>query len=386
MKRIGRSIVCEICGQSRRTWRPYDICRTCVSRLPKLVCAGCKRFRYRLADHSIHCTGCVELLADVRIACKRCGADDYPFKRDLLRCRKCYKSRTNYQGLRRSLAKKIVCVECGQTRAACKTTEDICRACYDKRLRGGKVCLSDGCDRLIASKATLLCGRHHGEHRSRSELRKYLQSYRSPFPQNERYMFELSAMIDWNCGKPLGSETLFRFRAIGKFLTLNELPKILSWQAIEAALPPLTGKRRTAKQIRSSLMDLGHLYAVRGELPDWNSYLSHRRIKRKTELLPARYCENVRSFKAWLENGMLNPNLILCPASVQILSNSSQTIGDIIRTIVHFLSWCAAGGIGDISAVDENVIIDYQWELLWEYECRMCKKRIPFKIDVIHFF
>jgi hypothetical protein len=200
-------------------------------------------------------------------------------------------------------------------------------------------------------------------------------------------MSELSSMIDWtgnrHCKTKTSKETVFRFRAIGKFLKTYELPETLTWEAIDKALPPLTDEgRKTPKSIRSSLMDLGHLHAKRGTLPDWNTYVKQRRVRCASESPPATFRSDLLAFKAWAETGMLNPKVIISPAKVKILSNTPKAIAETIRTVAHFLSWCVQRNIRSLTAINENVVIDYQRGLLWQHECKVCGTCIPFQPEV----
>lgn len=197
-------------------------------------------------------------------------------------------------------------------------------------------------------------------------------------------MAELSALINWEnatyAKTSIGERTVCRFRAIGNFLKSHELPEVLTWEAIDKALPPLTKKSRaTTKFIRSGLMDLGHLHAIRGELPDWKTYRTVRMAREMSASAPPAFCANVLAFQAWAEGGMLNPKLTVVPGKVQILCNTPKSIGEALRTIVNFLSWCAARNTYSLTNINAPTIIDYLSIVLWEYECRVCKNCIPFE-------
>jgi hypothetical protein len=292
------------------------------------------------------------------------------------------------QKAKRLLPKTIVCVSCGASKVTWKKSEQICRACDDKRRHGAKTCIADGCDKLINYKTTQLCSRHHHLRCAPIILKTYLDNYGSPHPQNERYMTELSSMVDWAeksyCKRKISKETVRRFLGIGKLLQTYELPETLTWEAIDKALPPLTkkGHRTTTKLIRSSLMDLGHLHAKRGALPDWNTYLKQRRLQSASESTPATFRSDLLAFKAWAETGMLNPKLIISPARVEVLCNTPKAIAKTIHTVGHFLSWCVERNIRSLTAINETVVIDYQRGLLWQHECKVCGTRIPFQPEV----
>ncbi|HMG75330.1 MAG TPA: hypothetical protein VK582_17670 [Pyrinomonadaceae bacterium] len=140
----------------------------------------------------------------------------------------------------RSLPKQIICVSCGARKATWKKSEQICRGCDDRRRHGAKTCITDGCDKLINYKATQLCSRHHHHRLAPIILKGYLDNYCSPYPQNERYMTELSSMIDWAaktyCKREISKETVRRFRGIGTLLQTYELSETLTWEAIDKSV------------------------------------------------------------------------------------------------------------------------------------------------------
>jgi hypothetical protein len=242
----------------------------------------------------------------------------------------------------------------------------------------------NGCDNRINNKGLQLCKRHDAERVAATLLRRYLENYSSPFPQTERYMAELAATINWQDVEKgtarIVEYQVYRFRAIGKFLQTNKLPEILTWEAIDQALPPLGKKGRVkTKSIRSALLELGHLFAERGLLPEWNLYLAERRLGQAVQKAPSHFLAHVQSFKKWAEGGMLNPKLQFLPMELDVLASTPKTIGDTVRSIGWFLTWCMGRGVVSLEVVDSTLIADYQRSLCWLYECKVCHRRFSFE-------
>jgi len=347
-------------------------------------CPACSRLVYRFAPDSIYCTRCAPKVSEVKVICQNCGRTDYPYIRDPIHCRPCSSSTTWRQAWRKAMPKTIVCVVCGLTKASWKKKESVCQACDTKRRIGAVKCTVNGCENRINNKGLQLCKRHDAERVAAALLRRYLENYSSPFPQNERYMAELAATINWqdveNGTARIVERHVSRFRAIGKLLKTKELPEVLTWEAIENVLPPLGKKRRTTtKFIRSALFDLGHLFAERGLLPDWNLHLAERRLRQAVQTAPSHFLEHVRSFKKWAEAGMLNPKLSLLPMELDVLSSTPKTILDAITSITLFLNWCVRHGAVSLDEIDTNLIADYQRQMCWQYECKVCHGRFSFK-------
>jgi len=86
-----------------------------------------------------------------------------------------------------------------------------------------------------------LCRVHHEDQKAPTLLRDYFKTYTSLFPQNERYMAELAATIDWEAVQnrlmKIRGRDLARFRAFGSFLETRELPEVLTWHVMTKRYP-----------------------------------------------------------------------------------------------------------------------------------------------------
>lgn len=161
------------------------------------------------------------------------------------------------------------------------------------------------CKTLAHKKS--LCSHHYLDQLAKGTLRKYVQEYTSPFPQNATYFADIASRLNWLA--PITAHDLRRFRAIGEFLQVNQLPEVLTWKAIDDARPRY-GKADQIKimLIRSCLLDLGNIYVERGLMPDWNSYRLERRLH-SLKSSSRMFRENVLRFKEWVLGGNAQPQI-----------------------------------------------------------------------------
>jgi hypothetical protein len=127
--------------------------------------------------------------------------------------------------------------------------------------------------------------RHNTDRLAPKLLSDYVKRYYSRFPQNVRYFLFLTTKLRVNDSDSfvtkIRTNDLIRYRTIGKYLKVYELPEILTWRAIHEALPKLGKQGRARCQfIRSGLLELGNLYLLAGLLPSWESYLNEQRLDR----------------------------------------------------------------------------------------------------------
>lgn len=282
------------------------------------------------------CSECTKLLTSEKIVCECCGTSDFALKIDPTQCRRCHKKSVDRKW-QSALPDNVICVGCGLTKKTCRKNEMICRSCDTKRRSAGHRCSMGGCTKPVLSKKLLLCewhnrlrlrtdrgitcvlehckqlahkkslcSHHYLDQLAKGSLKKYVQEYTSPFPQNATYFADLASRLNWLA--PITAHDLRRFRAIGEFLQVNQLPEVLSWKVIDEARPRY-GKADQIKimLIRSSLVDLGNIYAERGLMPDWNSYRLERRLHslKSTSLM---FRENVLRFKEWVLGECSTPN------------------------------------------------------------------------------
>lgn len=380
MPNKNRSIICEECGEQRRTQFSFDVCPRCAAGLLRSRCAGCRKQRYKVDPGSGLCRRCAAKQKPL-VVCQGCGVYGPAFTHAAVYCRKCYFT-AHRRNWKKTLPREAVCVECGETRPTCLKAEMVCQSCYNRRRSGQAMCAAAGCENLILHKEWQLCKHHYEDRLAPARLRKYLESYDSPFPQNRRYLTEIASRIDWvGVGKgtvQIREKDVRRYRAVGSFLKTQELPEPLTWQAIDEALPPLgSSDRYRTKLIRSCLIDLGHLLAERGLIEDWYTYLTRRRCDQPLENAPEIFLGHLRGFQKWVLEAMVNPELRLPVEVMNFLPNKLESLRKSVASVVAFLNWCAGRGVRSLAEVNPVLMADYQQTLFWQLKCGTCRRLFP---------
>jgi hypothetical protein len=406
MNLVIRSIICEVCKLPRRTHYVFDVCKDCARLVKKVPCGACTRLFHQVTPQRLLCCRCTNRVVNEKIVCESCGASDFAVKIDPTQCRRCHKNSVNRKW-ESDLPDNVICVGCGLAKKTCRKNEMICRTCDIKRRSAGHKCSMDGCSKPVHYKKSLLCewhnrlrlrtnrgitcviehckklalkkslcGHHYVDQLAKGTLRKYVQEYTAPFPQNTIYFADLASRINWST--PLTAHDLRRVRAIGEFLKVNQLPEVLTWKVIDDARPRY-GKADRIKitLIRSCLVDLGNLYAERGVLQDRNSYLLERRLH-SLKSTPPVFRENVFRFQEWVLRGMLNPKSEPMTECVDVLANTHEQLISAVASVNTFLKWCERNQVNSLDAVGAAVIDNYQKALLWKFRCRKCGECVPF--------
>src|ERR1700754_1028758 len=377
-----RSIICEQCKLPRRTQQWFDVCTRCVRNLPKVRCGACPVRVRRLEPDSSLCRRCAGKYAKHMSSCEACGRVDYAFLSDPGLCRKC--RRNSLRRIRgKSLPKNIVCGVCGLTKACPSRSEMICYACYKKRLNGDVKCTVAGCSKVIVNKKWQLCWRHNTDRLSPKLLSDYIIGYSSPFPQNVRYFLSLTAKLKASDSdsvlKTMRTKDLKRYRALGRFLKVYELPEILTWRAIHEALPKRNEPGRLRCQlVRSGLLELGNTFFQAGLLPSCDSYLNDQRLDRYLQSTPPIFVEHIAAFERWAAQGMLNPKHEISLHESQPLAITTKSILETVYAVVVFLDWCVKRNIDSLTNINHSIVATYKETLFWQQECKACRKRIPF--------
>ena len=381
---IRRPIICEICNRRRQTQSGFDICPKCARKqLPRKGCDACNRSKCRLPPNSAICNGCLKILLKEKITCAACGVTDYPYISDPAHCRNCH--RNEYQrNLKKSLREKtIVCISCRKEKPGWKKKEMICFGCDERRRLGDAKCVYPGCVNHIDRKEAQLCERHHDDRQAATLLRKYVNTYTSPFPQNQRYWAQLVSAIDWKAVDSgvtnIRGRDLRRLRAFARFLETCELPEVLTWHMIEQTLPRL-GQISEPKSgfIRSCLFELGYLLAARGEMQERSSYLHENGLRRYLQRSPGVFLSQVSEFQRWLLSGMVNPNVEVAQVG-QVLTIAPRTMFARIDAVTRFLNFCVTHNTESLAQIGPSLIAKYQETMLWQLECKECHKLMPFE-------
>jgi len=379
---IRRSIICEICHRPRQTQSWFDVCPKCARKhLPKMHCDACKRSKFQLDPNSAICHGCLKKLLKDKITCAACGVTDYPHISDPAHCRNCHRKECRSNRTKSMREKTIVCVSCGKEKPGWKKSEMICYVCYEKRRLCQLKCVFPGCSKQARYKESQLCERHQGDSQAATLLREYVNTYTSPFPQNQRYWAQLVSAIHWEAidsGRTnIRGMDLRRLRAFASFLEKYELPEVLTWQAIDKALPRLDQTNSVKIGfIRSCLFELGDLLAARGEMQERSSYLHENGLRRSLQRSPAVFRSQVSEFQQWLLSGMVNP--IVKEAQLgQVLTIAPRTMLVRINAVTRFLNFCVTHNTESLDQIGPSLIAKYQEAMLWQLECKECHKRIP---------
>ena len=381
---IRRSIICEECKLPRRTKHWFDVCDMCVHNLPKVRCGACATRVRRLHPGSSLCRRCAGKYSIQIITCKKCGRADYQFLSDPGFCRRCHTNALHSLWVQ-SLPQNIVCGDCGLTKACYSKSKMICHVCYDKRRHGQVSCTVTGCKGSIENKKWQLCKYHNDDRLAQDRLTKYIESYASPFPRNVSYFVTLATKSRAPHGNThettVRGRDLVRYRAIGEFLKIFELPEVLTWQAIHEALPKLGKRGRTrSKFIRSGLLELGNLFVHERLSPGWTSYLDEQRLDKYLKSTPPMFVEHVAAFEKWASEGMLNPKLDINLHESQPLTITTDCILEIVKAVVIFLDWCVKRNISALADINRITVASYKETLFWQLECRNCRKRIPLDV------
>lgn len=283
-RRPVRDIVCEVCGNPGRTQlRTRDICRACHRTEPSARCARCGLPKHDVATESGLCLRCTEMTARPGGICARCCRVRVICNKEGWLCYPCHAA-----ALRRAREEgqpaKMACAVCGEVRSSILRGRPICPACWMAERNGRAICTGCGKLKSVAVKSESLCKQCYKDRLAPKAPREYVEGYATPFPYNRQLFDLLAATIKWDT---MDQKLDRRFRAFGRFLRGHEFRESLTWEVIEAALPELgPANRMVPKQIRASLLDLGHLLAAQEKLESRKAYIARRNALHPIETAP----------------------------------------------------------------------------------------------------
>jgi len=131
-----------------------------------------------------------------------------------------------------------------------------CPRCVRVTSRLEGVCAHCSRTRVIFNQEAQLCKQCHDHALVPGQLRKYIANFATPYPYNNVLFDILAAAIDW---ASVHKQIKRKFHSFGRFLQTQPLNEPLTWEAIEALLPPLGPTHRNdPKLIRACLLELGH--------------------------------------------------------------------------------------------------------------------------------
>lgn len=289
--RVRDGVVCEHCGIIGRVRTKQNICSRCHLKLPRGLCRRCHYQRPMFDVDKQLCRTCHKMLARPLALCSACGLTSPLYDQGNRLCRQC--DFNNRKRLRNAEIRKceILCLSCGTRRPRILKEADICYQCYMEARRTNSPCARCGKVKKIYYVRRNLC-RWCGRTLDAGKLLpRYVESFSSPFPNNTRYFQMLASSITWSS---VSDGTFVKFNDFGNYLQCHELPDQITWELIDQLLPPLPEKeqRHRIKNIRSSLLQLGHCLAKKGLLETWDQYIYRRnalqplsRVKGRDQIL-----------------------------------------------------------------------------------------------------
>lgn len=355
-----RDIQCEVCGRVCQTQqKDRDICHTCHAREPSAQCRRCKRMRHDVDASVGLCGSCVTITHRPKAPCARCSGVEVIFDMEHGLCQYCHILRGNLERWRARQEKPVACSVCGQLVGSVLAGRLICRPCYDAGKRGLGECSRCGENKKIEHKQQQLCKLCDKETKAAESLRKYSTSYMTLYAYNTRLFNLLISRIDWD---DVPEKVNRRLRAFGKFLQAHPLPEPLTWEAIEDNLPWLPPTNRNVpKQIRASLLDLGHALAAAGLLETREVYLARRRELNLVEKASAFIRPLLHDYRVWLHDRQ----------------TTSENVINHLDKVIAFWSWCEDLGVTRLETVPSELIKQYLLSLKWQIRCGHCQLTQP---------
>lgn len=358
-----RSIVCEVCDKATHTHlQGRDVCRGCHRSEPRTQCSRCRLLKHAVSVSTGLCPRCASIAARPAGICVRCSAHTAIYDQAAQRCHACHKA---MQTRDRNQVKrlKVACSVCGRLRSSALLGRAICQSCWRVERNGRAICAQCHVLKVIQIKAEHLCKQCYQDRLAPSALRAYLNGYTSPFPYNQVLLDLFLTTIDH---KTVNNKIDRRIRALGRYLQTHEIQEPLTWEGIEAALPALGPTNRNApKQIRASLLDIGHLLTAQGKLERREVYIERRNALKPLSQAPETIRPLLERYVAWLWE--------------------RQTRGSNVRNhleaLAAFWTWSERRGLRSPSAIHTAVVTAYLLTLHWHWECSVCGGREEFDPD-----
>ena len=358
--RVFPSGACVYCGvPCRSVLCSRVVCRSCHRSRPSVACPRCARRTQQPDPQTSLCPTCVKMVARPVLACSRCGRVKRIYDLEGL-CYVCCRSLILLAHMHEVKSVPVLCHICGQRRRRELLSEPICRTCLHARQRGPEECARCHQPRVIYNLRTHTCKQCYNDIRAPDSLRRYIDTYQTPYPANQRLFDLFVSTIDWSATDKVINR---RARYFGRFLQATPLPTPLTWEAIDRTMPPLGDTNRNIpKQIRASLLALGHLLAARGELEPREDYLERRNALVVLQRSPKELLPLLERYFDWL----WERNTV--PANIR----------DHGEALSAFWTWAVARGVATPSAVQVEFLNDYLLTLYWQWRCDACQAVAPF--------
>lgn len=356
-----RQIICEVCSHLRRTnLRNRNICHKCYSREQSTRCKACGAIKHQVSEETGLCPQCASIVARPITTCSHCLRSTNIFNQETWLCKTC-----NILLRQRSYSQakkvKVECSVCGKVCSSIRLNRAICRSCYEKERHGLQLCVKCNKPSVIFYKAGQLCCSCNLDRLAFKALDDFVIKFTTPYSYNKTLFDLLVTTIDW---KSVKNETNRRFRYFGHFLQTYQLPKPLTWEAIEEALPELvpTSRPRPAR-VRSCLLDLGHLLAAKNQLESREIYVARRNVLQPITTAPGLIQPFLNSYAVWLGERRMR------------LDGVRQHL----YVLASFWLWAAQHGIKLLEEVQSSLIDDYLQTLYWQWQCAVCQSEMAFE-------
>jgi len=355
-----RQMVCEGCGRScRAEQKGRDICRSCLRKEPSVPCLRCGLMTHHAAPETGLCPRCTRVTSRSEGVCAHCSRTRVIFDQEAHLCLTCHKVTQQTKRYWEKQA-RVTCMVCGQLRASALYNRAICHACWNTEKNGHQPCTRCGKLKLIYAKAENLCKQCHDQSAAPGALRKYIATFSTSYPYNNVLFEVFVAALHWEL---VNKKTERKVRVFGRLLQTQPLPEPLTWETIEALLPPLGPTKRTEpKMIRACLLELGHLLAARGELETREAYLDRRSALSPLGQAPGPLQALLQRYATWLWERRAVPT----------------SVRDHLEVLASFWSWSERRGVHAPEEVQVSLINDYLLHLYWKWQCSSCQSAMAF--------
>jgi hypothetical protein len=237
----------------------------------------------------------------------------------------------------------------------------ICATCWRTERNRYSICARCNKLKAIQVKADRLCKQCYKDQRAPQALRVYVEGFTTPFRYNRTLFEVLAGTIDWQA---VNEKMNRRLRAFGRFLQTYEFEEPLTWQAIEDAMPVLgPTNRNVPKQVRASLLDLGHVLAAKGELERREVYVARRNALLPITRAPRHIRPLLERYAAWLWERQ----------------TKTTNVREHLEGLVPFWSWCDHRGIRSPAEAQADLVKDYLLVLYWQWQCSRCGAKAAFE-------
>lgn len=354
-----RVLTCDVCGRrARGEHKTRDVCRKCYRSENSVSCIRCKRRTHYASPDTGLCPVCTSIVVRPIDICVACANKALIYDLNAHLCQKCHANKLRKER-RKATSLNAKCSRCGRVRVSALTTRKLCFACMKEERNGISECA--GCKKIkvIHIKKVHLCLLCYQNSIAPKSLRRYVETFSSPYSVNKTLFELLATTIKWESVTERKNEG---FRRVGKFLQEHEFTQPPTWEQIEGAMPPLgPTNRNVPKQIRAHLLIIGHLLAAKNQMESREDYVLRRFALQPIRRAPKDIQHVLCSFTTWLLNKRRTREL-----SVRLY----------LHSLTHFWSWCSLRNVTSPQEVQPSHIKEFLLMRYWIWECSACEGRL----------